>query len=134
MSNQLPISPDSRSIEMFLRFPIFCGNSRLIDILLGGGSIITNNVRKQIRIENNSNISQKKDKTINKFYYNFSSIYICIIITTVKSIIIISIIILFFLINTKNSKKNNCFICYKYKHLIRDCLNYNAKAIIIKKL
>ncbi len=89
---------------------------------------------KQIRVENNSNISQEKDKTTNKSYYNFSSINICIITIIVKSTIIILIITLFFLINTKNSKKKNCFICYKYEYLVRNYLNYNTKAIIIKKL
>ena len=96
--------------------------------------IITNNVCKRIKVKNNSNILQKKNKTINKFYYNFNSIYICITTIIVKLIAIISIAILFFLINTKNSKKSNCFICYKHEHLIRDCLDYNTRATIIKKL
>ena len=95
--------------------------------------IITNNIYRQIKVENISNISQKKSKTIIKFYYNFSSTYICIITTIVKSTIIISIIILSILINAKNSKKNNCFIYYKHKYLIQNYSNYNTRAIIIKK-
>ena len=115
---------------------ILTNNFRKFDILtqIKFYLTITNNAYRQIKIENNSNISQKKNKTINKLYYNFNLIYICIIITIVKSTIIISIVTLFFLINTKNSKKNNCFICYTYEHLIRDCSNYNAKTTIIKKL
>jgi len=115
---------------------ILANNFRKFDILtqIKFYLTITNNVCKQIRIENNSNILQKKNKTINKFYYNFNLIYICIIITIVKLTIIILIATLFFLINTKNSKKSNCFICYKHEYLIRNYLDYNIKIAIIKKL
>ncbi len=115
---------------------ILTNNFRKFDILtqIKFYLIIIDNVFKQVKVKNDSNISQKKDKMINKSYYNFNSIYTYIIITIVKSTIIISITILFFLINTKNSKKSNCFICYKHKYLIRNYSNYNTKTTIIKKL
>ena len=124
----------SRSIKKLRN--ILTNNFRKFDILIQIKFYLTiiNNICRQIRIENNLNILQKKDKIINKLYYNFNSTYIYIITTIVKSIIIILIIILFILINTKNLKKSNCFICYKHKYLTWNYLNYNIRTTIIKKL
>ncbi len=103
--------------------------------------IIANNVRRRIKINNNYKNIFKKNKTTNKLHYttiiyndNRVSIYSRIIITIAKLVVVISTLIILSLINVRNSKRNNCFICHKHKHLAKDYSNKKNRTIIIKEL
>ncbi len=92
--------------------------------------IIANNVRKRIKIDNDHKDISKKNKIINKSRYttivynnNCVSIYSRIIITIAKLIVAISTLVILSLTNVQDSKRGNCFVCHKHKHLARDYSN-----------
>ncbi len=103
--------------------------------------IIANNVRKRIRIDNDYKDIFKKNKTTNKLHYttiayndNRVSIYSRTIITIAKLVIAISTLVILSLANVQDSKRNNCFVYHKHKHLARDYSNKKSQVIIIKEL
>jgi len=103
--------------------------------------IIANNVRKRIKIDNDHKDISKKNKIINKSRYttivynnNCVSIYSRIIITIAKLIVAISTLVILSLTNVQDSKRGNCFVCHKHKHLARDYSNKKNWTTIIKEL
>jgi hypothetical protein len=103
--------------------------------------IIANNVRRRIKIDNDHKDIFKKNKTTNKSHYttiayndNRISIYSRTIITIAKLAIAIPTLVILSLTNVQDSKKSNCFICHKHRHLARDYSNKKSRTTIIKEL
>lgn len=93
---------------------------------------MTNNARRRIKIKNDVNSIQKKDKIANKSRHDL--VYTRIITIIAKFAISTSQIISSLLVNIKNFKKSNCFICHKHNHIARDYSNKKTRAIMIKEL
>lgn len=102
--------------------------------------VIVDNARRRIKAEDDRDDVLKKNKTSNKSYYtsthneNHASLYTRSTTIDARPIVATPASASSSLTNAQDSKKSNCFICHKSRHLARDCLDQEGRATIIKEL